>query len=180
MDTPPTTEVKPGEEPKTEEAKKDEPVVLTAESIKLPEGATLDAPTMEKFLGVMNDKALDPTARAQALVDMYTEAQKAASEGNSKLWADTQEKWQAEIKNDPAFAGPVLDEKLGKISQLLDNHGSPELRQLMDLTGAGNSIHMVRFLSKIADTLTEPKAVQGTPPSGSRSAANVLFPTLKE
>lgn len=172
----PTPEPKPGEPPK-EPAKAEPFVPLTAEAIKLPEGLEADTPTQEKFLAVMNNRDLTPAAQAQALVDLQAEVLKGASERASQLWADKQTEWQNEVKADAEIGGAKLDETLGGISTMLNTYGTPELRQAFDETGAGNNVHIVRFLHKMAGMVNEPRLTPAaTPAAADASLADRLFP----
>lgn len=171
----------PAEPPKpAEPAAPAEPIALTAEAIKLPDGIEADKPTLEKFVGVMNDPKLTPTARAQALVDLQVEAAKAASEKASQLWAEKQTQWQDEVKADAEVGGAKLDATLAGISTLLNTYGTPEVRQAFDETGAGNNVHIVKFLSKVAGLVGEGKPVpSGNPTAPPSTLADRMFPNHK-
>lgn len=170
-----------GTTPPAEVAKPAEPVVvepLTAESIKMPEGFEINETVRDNFLSIMNDDKLSPAERAQSLIDLQAGVVKELATAQEKAWADTQEKWTNEVKSDKDYGGDKLEPALGKISQVLDKYGSPELRELFTLTGAGNSIHMVRFLAKVANDLTEGGPVSGSPPAQGKSLASQLFPSM--
>lgn len=161
------------------EGKKEEgeaPQPLTAEAIKLPEGLEVSDAMMEKFLGVMNDQTMDPVTRAQALVDLQAEAAKEASEKNAELWRDTQEQWVNEVRNDKDIGGEKFQSTIDRVSKLVDQYGSEELRDVFALTGAGNNVHVIKFLNKIAAVLTEGGPVAGSPGSQARTAAEILYP----
>lgn len=168
-----------GEEKKTEEAPK-APEAITAEAIKLPEGFEVDAPVMDEFLGIMNNRDLTPAQQAQALVELQSKTVQAASEKVSALWEAKQTEWQDEVRADTEVGGAKLEGVLGGISTLLNTHGTPELRQVFSETGAGNNIHMVKFMHKIAGLLNEPSPAPGSVPEGGpASVAHRLFPNLK-
>lgn len=132
------------------------------------------------FLGIMNDQALAPGDRAQKLIDLQTKFAQAQSEKAMQTWNTLQETWQNEAKADPEIGGDKLEANLGRISTLINVHGTPELREIMTQTGAGNNVHVIKFLSKIAaamgESLPAPAAV---PPGGEKSAANIMFPNMK-
>lgn len=174
--SPPTEPPKVPEAPKAPEA----PAALTAEAIKLPEGFEVDAAAMGDFLGIMNDTALDGASRAQKLIDLQTKFAQAQSEKAMETWTKLQDTWQNEAKADPDVGGDKLEGNLAKISTLINVHGSPELREIMTQTGAGNNVHVIKFLSKIATAMGESlPAPASTPGSGERSAAQTLFPNMK-
>jgi hypothetical protein len=158
----------------TEPGKTEEP--FKAADIKLPEGAQLDETTAGKFVELVNKFGISREAAGE-LVSMQSELAKVASEANSKLWADMQDKWKKEVETDTEIGGDKLAGHLTSISKVLDKYGSPELRAAFDLTGAGNHPAVIRFMSKIAAVLTEPSFIQGTPAAGAKDLASILYPT---
>lgn len=150
---------------------------LTAESITLPEGFEVDEASMTSFLEVMNNQDLSPKDRAQALVDLQTQAMSSAAEKQAEQWTKTQEDWQNEVRNDPDLGGTKLQGHLDKIGKIMDQYGTQELREVLAFTGAGNNIEVVRFLSKLANDLTEGGAVSGGPGEAQgKSPAEILYP----
>lgn len=173
----PTTEEP---KPEGEESPAPEPIVpLTAEDIKFPEGVQVDETLRDEFIGLLNDTEKTPTERAQALVDLQLKAAQAASEANSKAWSDVNEKWRNEVKADADVGGDNLQPTLGRIERLVTEYGSEELREVFNITGAGNNVHFIKFLDKVARQLTEPGPVQGSPRAGESTAAQRLFPSMK-
>jgi len=173
----------PSEPPKTDEPPKQEPTApepLTMESIKLPEGFTVDEEISNNFLEVMNDAKLTPGERAQKLIDLQAGLMAKAAEANYKAWSDMQTQWQDEVRADPEIGGEKLAPALGEISKLVDTYGSPELRQALDLTGAGNNPHVIKFLHKIAKDLGEGGPVLGAPSQSKDSLADRLYPSMKK
>ena len=165
---------------KPPETKPEEAKPLTVADIKLPEGFEADGSLQEKFVGILNDDKLSPADRANALVALQAEAAKAASEKASQQWDDFNKQQIAEVQQDPEVGGAKLEANLGAISKMLDEHGTPELRLVMDNSGAGNNLHMVKFLTKIAGLLSEGKPAVGAPSDGGgKTAAQVMFPSMK-
>lgn len=126
----------------------------------------------------MNDDKLDSKARVQKLVDLQTEVATAASERASQLWDQTQELWTKELTNDPVVGGAKLEESKVQVGKLLDTYGSPELRQILDLTGAGNNVHLMKFLVRVAQVANERVAPPPNPatPAGPRpDAAQLIY-----
>lgn len=156
------------------------PAALTAENIKLGEGFEADPGLMGDFLGIMNDSALSAGDRAQKLVDLQTQFTKASAEKAIAQWEGLQEQWQTEARNDPEIGGEKLEPLLGQISTLINVHGSPELRQIMDQTGAGNNVHVIKFLGKIATALGESApAPAAVPTGGAKTLAQRMYPDMK-
>lgn len=160
--------------------KPEAPAQLTEADIKLPEGFTADKELMSKYLGVMNNQELSAAERGQQLIDLYADVTKAASERISAAFLEMQQQWQDEVLNDKEIGGEKLEPILGKVEKLLVAYGSPELRQVFAGTGAGNSIHMVRFLAKIADQLSEGTPLPGAVTNPQVSLAEKLYPTMSK
>ena len=172
----------PAEEPPTSKSGEEPPVApepLTVEALQVPEGMKLDDTVTSKFLEVMNDGEMNPKDRANALLGLQAEVMKAASEQSSALWQKTQDEWQEEVRKDPELGGEKLGENLAVCRKLLDQYGSKELEDLLDMTGVGNNIHMIRFASKLAKAFEEGKPLSGQPSSVPRDPAEVLFPNQR-
>lgn len=152
---------------------------LTAEDISFPEGLEVPDELRDQFLAVVNDGELSPKDRAQALIDLQAKAAQQASETASQQFADQQQQWQDEVRNDPELGGAKFDATIAGISRLVDQYGSDEFVQVMAATGAGNNIHVVRFISQLAQKLNEPAAVTGQPVATREDAASRLFPSMK-
>ena len=146
------------------------------EEIKLPDGFVIDETVSKPFVEIVNKYGLGRDAVAE-LTALQATAMKNVSDGGTKAWSDMQEKWTGEVKADPEIGGEKLPEVLGSISKLVDKYGTPDLRSAMDVTGAGNNPHVIRFLAKVAKDLGEGKFVPaGDPALGKKSAAERLFP----
>lgn len=154
----------------------DEWVPFTAEDITLPEGVTISEELRDEFLTVMNNRELSPKDQMQSLVDLQMRAAQAASEASSNAWSEMQTTWQNEVRAD---LGENLVPTVGRIQRLVSEYGSPELTSVFDLTGAGNNLHVIKFLDKIAGQLTEGGPATGSPAAVEASAASKLFPSMK-
>lgn len=179
---------KTGEAPKVEETPKEgekpaevvAPEPLTMESIKLPEGFEVDPETSGKFLEVLNNPDLKPAERAQALIDLQAGMMTKLSQQAEQMFTEQQTAWQNEVKADSEIGGEKLAPALGQIAKLVVQYGSPELKQVFDSTGAGNNIHVIKFLSKIAGDLGEGGPVSGSPPVTQASLAERMYPSMKK
>lgn len=146
------------------------------EEIKLPEGMQIDAPIAEKFVGVVNKFGLGRDAVAE-LTALQAEAMKNVSEAGSKLYADMQETWRNEAKADTVIGGEKLAPVLGNVAKVVDRYGTPALRGVFDLTGAGNNLEVIKFINNIYSDLGEAHFVPSdTPSTGSKDQASILYP----
>ena len=134
---------------------------------------------MTTFLSVMNDAAMTPQARAQALVDLQASLFAKSSEMGSQARTDQQAAWQAEIAADPVIGGANLQNTIAGIGNLMDRFATPEVRAAFDETGAGNNPHIVRFLHTLVSQLKEPAPLPSGSPASTpaRSVADRLYGT---
>lgn len=151
---------------------------VAVEAIKLPDGVTLPEGGLDPLITVMNNAELTPAERTQALVDLHVKALADASEAGSKAWEETQEQWQTETKAAPDIGGPKLLATLATIGKLKEQFGSKELDDVFALTGAGNNVHMIRFLAKIGEHLTEGGPVTSAPVNAEADRARKMYPSM--
>jgi hypothetical protein len=190
----PTPEPKPGEESKPGDLPKplvrgeEKPVVqqeefvpLTATDITFPEGLEISDERRDEALSIINNRELSPKEQLQALVDLQGKLAKEASDTISETWATTQKEWQDAVKADPTIGGDKLPATLAAVNKLVGEYGSPELVEAFALTGAGNNVHVIKFLNSIAGKLLEGGAVPATSPTNQEAtAAERLFPSMKK
>lgn len=172
------------QKPEMKPEEKPEPVVVepvTADALKIPEGLTIPDENKTEFLEILNGD-LSPSDRANALIALQAKVMEKAQETDSTAWTKMQEDWQGEVKSDPDVGGAKLQPTLTNIGKLIDEYGSSELRDVFDLTGAGNNVHVIKFLNKIAGKLTEGghevgKPVQAVDTEAAKAAR--MFPSMK-
>lgn len=155
-------------------------VPLTADDLTIPEGLEVIDELRDEFLMVVNDQEMSPKDRANALVGLQEKVAKMAAEASSQAWDTMNTQWQDSVKADPEIGGAKLDETLGRIGKLIDEHGTPGLREALNITGAGNNPEVIKFFNKLAVVLTEGGPVSGAAPSNTeQTAASVMFPSMK-
>jgi hypothetical protein len=150
------------------------------DDITFPEDFTVSEEYRDDFLKIVNDQELSPKDRSQALTDLYVKAATAASEASSQAFADMQKEWQGQVKADSEIGGDKLPATLSAVNKLVGEYGSPELLEAFASTGAGNNVHVIKFLNKVAGLLTEGGPVQGGAPTNREGdAASRMFPSMK-
>lgn len=170
--------VDPNAKPQEGDKPPEEPLDKAAEKppleLKLPEGVEANKEVLDAFQGLAAESGLTQEG-AQKLLDLHFKALADAQTENGKAWAETQAKWETDLKADPILSKPEAKVILGKA---FDEYGSPEARADFDLTGAGNSPAIARMIHKMAAALTEGAA--RPPPNPTKSApktpAQTLFP----
>lgn len=148
---------------------------VTVEDIVLPEGMTAEPELMKEFVDLVNNSELSAKDRATALIDLQVKAMTAASEASSAAWNDMQKQWQDEVK---AEFGDRLVTSLASINSLVTEHGDEKLIEAFAVTGAGNNVHVIKFLSTISNLLTEGKFASGSPGGQEKTAAQRLYPSM--
>lgn len=160
-----------------------EPVEYT--DFKLPEGVQADEKTMSDFKTTAREAGLSQD-QAQKLVDLHTDAVKAATDASTQLWYDTQKQWQAEVLKDPEIGGANFEPMKATVAKAIDAVGGEDaakIRQAFDYTGAGNNPDIIRFLYRLGKAIGEGGAVaSGTPTTveAPKTAAEKLYPTQSQ
>lgn len=167
------------EEAKTEPEPAPEFVPLTVEDLVLPEGFTPDPELQTQFLSVMNDQELSAKDRVNALVDLQAKLMTKASEASSAAWDNMQTEWRDVVKADPVVGGDKMISALASVNKLITEYGDKELTEVFNLTGAGNNVHMIKFLHALSEKLTEGGYTQGQPANAPKDAASLLYPSMK-
>lgn len=167
-----------GEEGKDQQ--QEEFVPLTAEDITFPEGLEVSDAMRDEALGIINNRELSPKEQLQGLIDLQGKLAKEASDTISETWATTQKEWQDEVKTDPTIGGDKLPATLAAVNKLVTEYGDDKLVEAFALTGAGNNVHVIKFLNTIAGKLLEGGAVPASSPSNREGdAASRMFPSMK-
>ena len=159
------------------------------EAFKVPEGFTLDEAVSKEAGDIFKNLGLDQ-AQGQSLVDFYIAKTKEAAEAPYNEYLKMREGWQNDVKADPEI-GSRLPQVKETVARALDSLGDAKLatdfRAAMDLTGAGDHPAFIKAFYKLAQQVTEGKAVKGGGPSpaGQKgpdtpppTAARALYPNL--
>ncbi len=150
---------------KTEAAKADE-VAFKAE---VPEGVELDQASLDEFSKIVKDPALSPSDRAQKLIDLAIKRETDRAEQFVKTvqgWADT-------VKADPELGKP---ESQAAARKVIEDFGTPELKELLNSTGMGNHPELVKFALKVSKAMSEDAITRsrGDAPAP-KTAADILY-----
>lgn len=148
----------PKEEPKAAEPKDGPPADAASYEIKLPEAMKVDDTLLGKFKETAFAAGLD-NAKAQQFVDLYATAlegqAKLVQEANLAAYDAQQNAWRTEIEAMPEFQGEAKTKSMSILGRFMDEFGSPEARQAFEVTGAGNSPHIIRMILNASQSLME-------------------------
>ncbi len=133
------------------------------EPFTMPEGVKAEGELLNKFTELLGAAKL-PQEQGQAFLDLYGSATKAYAEHveseQRRVWAETNEKWVAEIKADKEFGGNKFDTSTKAAMRMIDllvpKAERADFNQFMDQTGAGNNPFMFKMLNRVAQWLDEP------------------------
>ena len=140
------------------------PAAAPVYEFKWQEGFTpLAAEELAPFTTVLGEAKVAPEA-AQKLLDMHlAEIPKIierVQKQSENLWNDTRKAWQDEIRADPELGGNRIQTVIQTCGQLINEYGGSaeqkqQLREVFNLTGAGDNPAVVRFIYNLGRALTE-------------------------
>lgn len=115
-----------------------------------------------------------------ALLERHAKAMEAASdragETMAEAWSGTINEWTAAVKTEH---GAKFEEVLTKCERVVDEFGGKDLRQALEVTGAGSNPAVIRFIAKMADALGEAKPVNtGGEPAGEKNLLAAMYPSM--
>lgn len=150
------------------------------EDFDLPEGMEA-APIMEEFKPLAKELDLNQE-QAQKAVDLYNKFEQQRSEAEQERWDTLKSEWAEGARADKEFGGQDFEANVGLAKQALDQFGTPELKEALELTGTGSHPELVRFFYRVGKTLKEADMLKGgnPPPKNQKSAAEKIFTTMEK
>ena len=166
------------EEVKEEESEEAPKIPESYEDFTLPEGLEPDEARSEEFKGVAKDLKLTQE-QAQGLVDYALVAEQKAAKSQVDAWEATQEQWRSDTKTDEEIGGEKLKETKANVSQAVGHFGNDGFKELLNITGVGDHVEMVRFLNKIGALMKEGALnVDNSEVDTPKPPEKVLFPNM--
>ena len=169
------------ETPKEEKAA--DKVVPEKYEIKVPEGMTLDAQTLEMFSPIFKELGITNEG-AQKLVNAYVPLLQSSvdkmRQESLKEYQGIVEGWKSETMKE---LGADAQKKIALCGKALNKFGTKELREALDETGLGNHKELVRFMAKIGETISEDTFVDTeSKPLPGASGINLkkMYPTMAQ
>ena len=151
------------------------PVAAVPDSYEftMPEGVALDKTAADEFTAIAKELKLNQ-ADAQKVADVGAKMAQRQVEAHAKLV----ESWTESVKTDKEIGGDKLTENLGIARKALDQFGTPELRDVLNMTGFGNHPAVIRAFYKIGKALSEDGFVKGSAKGADTDIAKRMFPTM--
>lgn len=162
-----------GQEPKADgqEPKADLP---ESYEFQMPEGVEADPEALSEFEAIAKELKLsqdDAQRVAQVGAKMVLRQQEAH--------VKQVESWIDEVHNDKEIGGDKLDENLAVARKAIDTFGSPELKQILNVTGLGNHPAMVKMAVAIGRAISEDGFAAGGRAAGSvKPMEEIMFPSM--
>lgn len=158
----------PPEDPKPTEATVPEDYTFT-----MPDGVELDSAAADEFKAIAKELKLDQ-ASAQKVADVGAKMAQRQVEQHTKLV----ETWVEQVKVDKEIGGDKLQENLAVAKRALETFGTPELRDVLNMSGLGNHPEVIRAFYKAGKAISEDRFVQGAPTATPIDPARKMFPNM--
>lgn len=158
----------PAEAPKSESAQAPE-----AYAFEAPEGVTLDSAAVEEFSAIAKELGLEQ-GKAQAIADIAVKMQQRQAEAQQALVTS----WVEQVKVDKEIGGEKFAENLAIARKALESFGTPELQDVLNMTGLGNHPEVIRAFYKAGKAISEDRFIPGAPKGAEMDMAKRMFPTM--
>jgi hypothetical protein len=141
------------------------------EGVELDEGLATRAQTTFKELGLTQDQA-------NKLTGMVTEQRLADATDGQNAFKQQLDGWINDIKTDTQLSGTGgadFEANAGIAASAINQFGTPELKEMLNQTGAGNHPEMFRFALAVGRTLKEDNPGAGNPAATSPGTADNMY-----
>lgn len=145
------------------------------QDFKLPEGITVDQDMLNDFKLVAKEGKLSQEL-AQRFIDLQAKHTEKITNQIQSTFKETVETWKQETIKE---LGPSLKTDQAYIAKAIATFGTPELREILNRTGLGNNIHMVKMLMNAGKNISSDKIIDGKQAgSVDLDTAKKLYPNL--
>lgn len=146
----------------------------------MPEGMVVNETALAAFSPLAKEMNLTQD-QAQKLVNIQTEQIAAAEAAQVEQWQTTQDEWRETSKNDPLIGGTNFQATMGHVKTFLNKFANPAMLELLDDTGVGNNVEVIRLFAAAGKAMGEGNIAPGNPapPGGQLTQAQILYPDQK-
>lgn len=149
----------------------------------LPEDVVLDTELLGNFKDLAKKHNLSQE-NAQEFVDLYNGALARGREQLNEHWAEVRSEWVKEVKSDPEIGGAKFDQSMEYVGKVINQFGSPALRDELNSTGFGDNPEFFRFFVNVGKALSEDKIHTGsartTGPMTPEQRAARMYPSMTQ
>lgn len=138
-----------------------------------PEGVELDTTATEAWAGLAKELKLSQTD-AQKAVDLAAGMVQRQHEAHAALVTS----WTEQAKADKEIGGDKLNENLAVAKRALEAFGTPELRDVLNMTGLGNHPEVIRAFYRAGMKISEDGFIVGAAKAPAMDMAKRMFPTM--
>jgi len=149
------------------------PQAPEAYAFSAPEGVTLDTAAVEEFSAIAKELGLEQ-GKAQAIADIAVKMQQRQAEAQQALVTS----WVEQVKVDKEIGGDKFTENLAVARKALETFGTPELQDVLNMTGLGNHPEVIRAFYKAGKAISEDRFIPGSPKGPEMDMAKRMFPTM--
>lgn len=165
---------KPAEGSDNKDTKADAPAVPEKYEFTMPDGIKLDDSAAEEFSSIAKEFKLTQE-QAQKVAEVGAKMVQRQQEAQ----ANQVQSWIEAVKTDKEIGGDKLNENLAIARKTIETFGTPELRDVLNMTGLGNHPEIVKMALKIGKQISEDGFVRGANSKpGSDDPAKKLFPSM--
>lgn len=153
------------------------PTVPEKYELKLSENSPLKAEHLEKVAAFAKERGLS-NEQAQGLVDR-DQASYLEYQANSEVMRRAQvQDWVTQVKADQEIGNLNFDRTVADATRMVDRFGTPALKDALNKSGFGNHPELIRFVSRIAKTMSDDSMVMPNQNAQQkpRDLAEVLYP----
>lgn len=134
------------------------PEPIAYDPFTFPETFAPDAGELSRFTELLAEYHA-PQDLGQKLVDFYTGEIGRMETAQREVWDRTQAEWQDTVRKDAEIGGNRFQTTLDACGRVLDEFGTPALREVLTATGAGNHPEVIRFVNKVARFMSEGRPI---------------------
>lgn len=145
------------------------------EGMELPEDFELDKGLAEKAAPIFKEAGLNQD-QAQKLVGLFAEIRAEEAGSAVSQWTETQKGWVDAIKSE---WGGEYDSNV-KLASKAVQLGGDELREALEITGAGNHPAIIKFFHRVGSAISEDGLVAGDAVVNQKAPIESrLYPSMK-
>ena len=167
------------QKPEAEKGTEGGRVVPEQYTLKLPDGAVLDASAVEEVAAFAKERKLT-NEEAQAILERDNAKIASYHEAQRQKLAQQVEQWVVEAKADKEIGGEAFPKNVEMAKRVLDRFAPQEFKDALNETGLGNHPELIRVFARIAKAMSEDQLVVGGPSAQTqKSPEEVFYPTQK-